>query len=98
MLGESGMVSLKPGDRFFFINLNSLDNWRCCERLIVSSTVKSINRAGYIFDTNVRYFRPEDCYSTQEDAIAALALWIEEQRVMLDEIRSEVEELRKSRG
>jgi hypothetical protein len=90
---------LNVGDRFYWVKLQSLDDWASGERLIIGSTVESLHPpTGMIRSSGGRYFRREQCYSTQEDALAALALWIEEQRVMLDEIRSEVEELRKSRG
>ncbi len=88
-------MHLQPGDTFYWIKLQSLDDWQSTSRIIWRSVFAIwYEPTNMIISTKGQYFRPNQIYSTQEDAIAAALCWIEEQREILREIEAELHSLR----
>ena len=87
------MVQMQPGNYFYWLKLQSLDDWEPGTRLINRSKVRSIYTPTMMYENHQgRYFRPEEFYITLEEAVVAMEEWIQEQRKMLDEIKKELEE------
>lgn len=74
-------MQMQLGDYFYWLKLQSLDDWEPGTRLINRSKIRSIHAPTMMYENHQgRYFRPEQCYSTLEEAIVAMEEWIQEQQ------------------
>ena len=90
-------MMMQPGDQFYWLKLQSLDDWAEGSQIICRSTFAfHYAPTEMLVSTKGRYFRPDQVYSTQEEAIEAALAWIDEQRELLRQVRAELDDLRRN--